>query len=122
MYELTVDAHFDAAHCLDGYNGECANVHGHTWLVSATVRTEELDDIGMSVDFKIVRQSLEWAVGIFDHTVLNNLDLFANSNPTAENLSRIIFERLSERLKSYRADVVAITVGEGSRNRLTYRP
>ena len=33
MYELTVKSHFDAAHALRGYPGECRNLHGQrgTW-------------------------------------------------------------------------------------------
>ena len=37
MYELTVKSHFDAAHALRGYPGECRNLHGHTWDVEVTV-------------------------------------------------------------------------------------
>lgn len=122
MYELTVDTHFDSAHCLEGYPGKCASVHGHTWQVSATVRTDTLDDIGMSIDFKILRKALEETVIEFDHRILNEHKAFAGMNPTAENLARVIFERLKPRLEGSGAAVVSVTVGEGARNRLTYRP
>ena len=43
MYELTVRDHFDAAHTLRGYDGECSRLHGHTWDVEVTVAGEDLD-------------------------------------------------------------------------------
>jgi 6-pyruvoyl tetrahydropterin synthase/QueD family protein len=52
MYELTIKAHFDAAHALRGYPGECKNLHGHTWDVEVTVLGSDLDDIGIVYDFK----------------------------------------------------------------------
>ena len=51
-YELTVKGHFDAAHHLYGYPGECKNLHGHTWDVEVTVAATELDEIGIVYDFK----------------------------------------------------------------------
>lgn len=122
MYELTVETHFDAAHCLSGYKGKCSRIHGHTWLVSATVQTSSLDDVGMSVDFKIIRQALESIVAEFDHNVLNDIEPFRDINPTAENLAKTVFDRMAEAIDSDRARVASVTVGEGTRNRLTYRP
>jgi 6-pyruvoyltetrahydropterin/6-carboxytetrahydropterin synthase len=69
MYELTVETHFVSAHCLNGYKGKCSHIHGHTWLISATVMTGTLDDVGMSVDFKIIRGALEEIAAEFDHTI-----------------------------------------------------
>ena len=37
IYTLTVKGHFDAAHSLAGYPGECRNLHGHTWDVEVSV-------------------------------------------------------------------------------------
>jgi len=48
MYELMVRGHFDAAHALPGYAGECSGLHGHTWDVEVVVRGSLLDDIGLS--------------------------------------------------------------------------
>ena len=44
MFEVSVRAHFSAAHHLPGYPGTCASAHGHNWEVEVFVRGEELDD------------------------------------------------------------------------------
>ena len=35
MYRLKTSAAFDSAHFLKGYNGKCANIHGHHWVIEA---------------------------------------------------------------------------------------
>jgi len=120
MYKLTVESHFSAAHRLEGYPGKCANIHGHTWRVIASVRADELDDIGMCIDFKKISRSLDEIVEGFDHRMLNEIPPFAPMNPTAENISRIIFERLSERINSDMVTVVSVTVSESDKYRVTY--
>ena len=95
MYELTVRSSFEAAHLIRGYNGKCARLHGHNWEVVAVVRGWELDNLGMLVDFKILKSELKKVLDEFDHRYLNELETFEQENPTAENLARKIFERLS---------------------------
>ena len=122
MYELTVDTHFDAAHFLKGYDGECARVHGHTWLVSVTVKAGELDELGLSIDFKDISAVLKDVVGKFDHQMLNELEEFREMNPTSENLARFFYGLLSEKLNKRNVSVLSVTVGESDSKRVVYRP
>ena len=122
MYELTVDTHFDAAHCLKGYDGECARVHGHTWLVSVTVKAGELDELGLSIDFKDISAVLKDVVGKFDHQMLNELEEFREMNPTSENLARFFYGLLSEKLNKKNVSVLSVTVGESDSKRVVYKP
>ena len=122
MYELSVDTHFDAAHYLKGYDGECARVHGHTWLVSVTVKAGELDELGLSIDFKDISAVLKDAVGKFDHQMLNELEEFREMNPTSENLARFFYGLLSEKLNKKNVSVLSVTVGESDSKRVVYRP
>ena len=120
MYELTVDTKFAAAHFLRDYKGDCARLHGHTWGVSATVRTGSLNELGIGIDFKDISEALDDIVGRFDHQNLNDLDEFSDVNPTAENLGKLIFDLLSEKLNNENVCVKAITVAESDRYRVTY--
>ena len=42
MYILKTEQSFDSAHFLSGYEGKCANIHGHRWRVIIEVKTEQL--------------------------------------------------------------------------------
>ncbi|MBQ7453984.1 MAG: 6-carboxytetrahydropterin synthase QueD [Selenomonadaceae bacterium] len=95
MYEITVRSAFEAAHFISGYDGKCARLHGHNWQVEAIVRGRELDELGMLIDFKIIKAALKKILDDFDHRFLNELETFAQENPTAENLARKIFEQLA---------------------------
>ena len=95
MYELTVRSAFEAAHCIKGYAGKCSRLHGHNWNIEAVVHGDKLDELGMLIDFKVLKAELNKVLDDFDHRFLNELKSFAEENPTAENLARKIFERLA---------------------------
>ena len=46
MFELKTSASFDSAHFLSGYQGKCANLHGHRWKIEVTVGKETLQEEG----------------------------------------------------------------------------
>jgi len=92
MYRLRIESTFDAAHKLVGYNGKCARLHGHTWKVEVFVTGEKLDEIGMLVDFKILKKRLEEITEKLDHSFLNEIKEIGN--PTSENVSKYIFKSL----------------------------
>lgn len=121
MYELTVKSHFDAAHALRGYPGECRLLHGHTWDVEVTVCGEELDDIGIVYDFKSLKDDLNGVLADYDHAYLNEVAPFDELTPTAENLARVVYERL-EKVVDARVSVKEVAVWESPIAKLVYRP
>lgn len=120
IYELTVKSHFDAAHALVGYQGQCSNLHGHTWDVEVSVEGTRLDEIGILYDFKALKKDLENILEQFDHKYLNEIDIFAKENSTAENMARIIFDQLEETLPSI-VSLSEVCVWESPVARLRYR-
>ena len=122
MYTLKVEGAFEAAHHINGYPGKCARLHGHNWVVEAVVKGRELDELGMLVDFKDIKQTLKDILERFDHHYLNELAPFKDGvNPTAENLARIIFEELAGNEIFKRDSVLAsITVFESPKSSVTY--
>ena len=121
MYELTVDSNFSAAHLIEGYKGDCARMHGHTWKVSLTVGAETMDDIGICIDFKDIARVLDEIVDNFDHRLLNEIEVLDGCNPTAENLARIIYGLCVAKIQHNDIEVLSVTVAESERYRVTYR-
>lgn len=121
MYELTVKDHFDAAHALRGYQGECSALHGHTWDVEVTVRGETLDDVGIVYDFKTLKDDLRAVLADYDHVLLNDVAPFDEINATAENLARVVYERVAARVGEG-VSVCEVAVWESPVARLVYRP
>ena len=123
MYELTVKAEFEAAHKIENYPGKCERLHGHNWIVEAIVQGDTLNELGILIDFKILKAELNKILEELDHQYLNELKIFAKKNPTAENLAKIIFEKLSEsEIFSGKNKLAAIKVYESPKSCVTYYP
>ena len=74
MYYLKASATFDSAHFLSGYNGKCANIHGHTWKTEVSVSAETLEETGekrgMVIDFSDLKAAVRSLAKRFDHTLI----------------------------------------------------
>ena len=123
MYTLCVEGAFEAAHRVVNYPGKCDRLHGHNWVVEATFQGTQLDELGMLIDFKIAKKALAEILDEFDHYYLNDFPPFKDGvNPTAENLARIIYERLEARteVQASPAELTALTVWESPKSSVTY--
>ena len=96
MFELAIIGDFAAAHRLHGYEGNCKDLHGHTWKVEVVIAADQLDKIGMVMDFKVLKMKLKDLLSNIDHVYLNDLAAFQKDNPTTENLAKYIFEEFSK--------------------------
>ena len=116
MYEVEVWLDFSSAHHLKGYRGKCEDVHGHNWKVTVAIASEDLDDIGIVVDFKVLKKKLNDVLKRLDHKDLNELPAFKKKNPTSENLAKYIYDELrKKRLKASR-----VSVWESHNSKATY--
>ena len=111
MYRINVRRHFDAAHYLRGYHGKCEAMHGHRWHVVVSVISNKLNEIGLAIDFREIKRNIDDVLGKYDHTLLNDNADFQKENPSTENLSRIIFNKLSPALQDG-AKVASVEVWE----------
>ncbi len=122
MYELSVDHDFDAAHFLRGYQGKCERLHGHRFVVRATLRSGRLDKIGLAYDFTLLKQHLKEVLARLDHMPLNETPPFDRLNPTSENIARAVFEELKARMGAEAGLLYAVTVWESPGSQVTYTP
>jgi len=120
MYEVSTEMNFSAAHHLREYDGPCENVHGHNWLVKATVRCSELDNIGLAIDFKILKKNLKNVLDKLDHTDLNTIFNEKFKNPSSENIAKYIFDELEKLLNDDRITVFRVDVFETPGNGAAY--
>jgi 6-pyruvoyltetrahydropterin/6-carboxytetrahydropterin synthase len=116
---LTKEFSFEMAHALDGYDGKCKNIHGHSYEFKVTVIGEPLHNEhspknGMVMDFGELKQIVnETVVNKFDHALMlknseNSRQLvgqnYANRlvlvdfQPTCENMLIYFAEEISKRL------------------------
>lgn len=126
-------AHFNAAHRLyrkdwsmeqnNNIFGKCnnPNYHGHNYELIVSVAGEIDQETGFVIDVKILSDLInEHIENAFDHKNLN-LDVpdFENLNPTAENISVVIWQKLRSHINS-NLDL-EVVLYETPRNFVTYR-
>lgn|SRR3989338_61142 len=113
MYEVTVEDFFLAAHFLKLYDGSWEHRHGHNWKVSVIMQSEKLDSMGVVVDFEALKPSLKKVLSEFHETSFNDHPDFKDKiNPSTENIAKIIYDRLSQNMKSSNAKITKVTVWE----------
>ena len=137
MYRLKTSAEFDSAHFLSGYQGKCANIHGHRWKIEAVVESSELisdgTKRGMIIDFGDFKHEVRALAKSFDHALIyekgslreTTLAALVEENfrlievafrPTAENFARYFFGLLSDK----ELPVKSVTVYETPENCAVY--
>lgn len=132
MYRVTQEIDFCYGHRLLNYAGKCRHLHGHNGRVLITLEASELDSRGMLVDFSDIKSSIRtWVDNELDHRmILNEADpiipalqqfneplFLIPSNPTAENIAKLIFELTRDR----GFPVIEVCLWETPKSFATYR-
>ena len=107
MYTIRKIFKFESAHILDSaYSKECTTIHGHNYKVEVFLSTETLNEDGMVIDFKELKEIIYPIFKNWDHKLIHS-PLFAlnatNSiqvdfNPTAENMALYLHDEIVRKL------------------------
>ena len=120
MLDIFIKTHFSGGHHLRNYPGNCEKPHGHNWKVKVTVRATELDELGMGIDFKSLKQYVNQVIDDLDHRDLNDHPAFAKMNPSSEHIAMHIFNELKNELQTDRYSLYSVTVRETDTSGVTY--
>ena len=90
-HEINVQKVFTASHSVSLPNGTAEPSHEHKWLVTATFRSNRLDEtMGAVIDFRAVNDALEQVTGPLGGTDLNSASALANGRVSAERVAEFI--------------------------------
>ena len=116
MYILKTAAAFDSAHFLSGYNGKCANLHGHHWVIEVEAGADALQESGekrgMIIDFGDLKKAVRTLADAYDHALIYEAGSLKAATlaalrdegfrmievpyrPTAENFAKAFYEMLA---------------------------
>ncbi len=99
MFSVTIRDHMMIAHSLRGdVFGPAQRLHGATYVVDATFRSEALDADNIVVDIGRATDELHAVVGALSYRNLDDEPDFAGVTTTTEVLARAIADRLAERV------------------------
>lgn len=119
-WHLTVLSEFCAAHALRYYKGKCERLHGHNYGIKVVVGGHQLtEDTELLIDFTDLKKIVKNVLEPLDHNFLNNIPPFDQTNPSAENLARYIFQGVKNQLPEH-IYMVKVTVAERNIQSATY--
>jgi len=133
MFQVTREIRFCYGHRLLNYDGKCKHLHGHNGRAIITLQSEQLDSLGMVVDFSTIKRVVSgWIDANLDHRMILHKDdpvlptlqkqgepvFLVDVNPTAENIAKLIFEFT----KSQGFPVVEVKLWETDDSFAVYRP
>lgn len=122
---ITKEFSFEAAHVLEGHDGPCRNIHGHSYKLLVTVSGTPVSDPsspkkGMIMDFgdlkKIVRENI---IDPFDHSLIlseeSSLRIGARVSEAYSKILVVDFQPTSENLLGYFSGRLIPLLPEGIR-------
>jgi 6-pyruvoyltetrahydropterin/6-carboxytetrahydropterin synthase len=131
MYSVTKRIEFCYGHRLMNYDGVCRHPHGHNAIVEIDIEAERLDGRNMVADFSDIKRIVKgWIDRELDHKMILRQDdpladalrtmgepvYLLESNPTAERIAQLIFDKSREQ----GLPVTRVTVWETPTSWATY--
>ena len=114
MMDIYKDFTFEAAHLLPNVpeGHKCRRLHGHSYGVRITIRGSVHPDAGWIMDFGDIKAAFKPILDQLDHWYLNEIE--GLENPTSENITRWIWDRLKPSLPQLSRIDIAETCTCGS--------
>ena len=109
IIRITKEFSFEAAHALEGYDGACRHIHGHSYKLHVTVSGRPVSDpanpkYGMVMDFGALKRIVnEHIVSRYDHSMIirrteANGDFIEQLRNRYESVIETAFQPTSEHL------------------------
>jgi 6-pyruvoyltetrahydropterin/6-carboxytetrahydropterin synthase len=121
----TVRCHatFEAAHHLVDYVGGPEPAHGHSWKIEVALGVDRLGGYDLSVDFVPTEDFVKSLAARLNDRDLNTVPPFDRRNPSAENVALWVADEIRKAgILKEGVRLEEITVWEGPRNSVTYKP
>ena len=119
VIRLTKEFTFEAAHMLEGYDGLCREIHGHSYRLFVTVKGEPQSDpnspkLGMVMDFGVLKRIVnEQIVDRLDHSLMMRNTLAAEDTVAAlgARFTRVVLTKYQPTCENMLADFAERLLG-----------
>lgn len=143
MTEITKEFHFEMAHVLTNYNGPCGNLHGHSYrcLMTFSGPLSCAGEDSMVIDFNEVKRRCGDIIDSMDHAFAYNVNsnddfekalielcakynkktIAFNTRTTAEEMSKVIYNEVNERLNDIPVKCIRVQLYETTTGNAIYK-
>jgi 6-pyruvoyltetrahydropterin/6-carboxytetrahydropterin synthase len=98
-----------------GEGHPCARMHGHNYLITVHLKSEELNRFGFAKDYNELKPIKIFITETLDHRHLNDI---IPAHPTSENIARFLYERFKPEIP----EIYAVEVSETPKTSCIYEP
>jgi len=120
MFEAAYETTFCATHVLTRDGQPIEPQHGHDWRVEAVAEGEELDGIGVVVDFEHLKKAVAAVASRFHYGDITSHPDFAGQSPSAEAVARYFFREVKKAMGAEGASLRRVRVWEAPGCSATY--
>ena len=89
-------------------------------MIKMMVVADKLNEIGIALDFKLLKAAVDEVIERYDHRNLSELPEFQEINPTSEVLAQTIYRTLAGRLNKDGIKIARVSIAESSASRVIY--
>jgi 6-pyruvoyltetrahydropterin/6-carboxytetrahydropterin synthase len=112
LFEVAYETTFCATHVLHEDGRPIEPQHGHDWRVEVVASGDELDRLGVVVDFEHLKQALREICQRFHYGDITSHPDFAGQSPSAEAVARYFFREMRKAMGEEGERLVRVRVWE----------
>lgn len=113
MYHVTVRDSIMIAHSLPHpFFGPAQNMHGATFVVDVTFKSEQLDEHNVVIDIGLAHNVIKEVLSPLSYQNLDALEIFNGQLTTTEFIAKYIHDEVKNRVSSFFKGTIAVNLGE----------
>lgn len=109
MYEVMVTEEIDIIHKIFGEFQQYGILHEHHLSISVSVSLPD-PQTGIFIPMRTLIDLIRSEIQQFDSNQLNNMPAFQNTRFLIEDLARVMYDCVEERIKTYELSVIKVEI------------
>jgi len=113
MYFVKIRESMMIAHSLKHpFFGPAQNVHGATFVVDVTFKTENVDQHNVVIDIGLAHAIVKETLKKLDYQNLDDIEEFTGKLTTTEFVAKYIYDEVTEKVKSFFNGKIGVSIKE----------
>lgn len=113
MYFVKIRESMMIAHSLPHpFFGPAQNVHGATFVVDVTFKSETVDEHNVVIDIGLAHQIVKETLKILDYQNLDDLEIFKGKLTTTEFVAKHVFDEITNKTSSFFNGKIGVSIKE----------
>jgi 6-pyruvoyltetrahydropterin/6-carboxytetrahydropterin synthase len=113
MYHVKVRDSIMIAHSLQHpFFGPAQNMHGATFVVDVTFKSENLDEHNVVIDIGLAHQVIKEVLNPLSYQNLDALEIFKGKLTTTEFMAKYIHDEVKQKVETFFKGSIGVVLGE----------